>query len=461
VFAVGTLQESTVTPDMAPFVAARALPPYLSTVQSPVRAFKTAGVSGTGFGILGFGDLTLPMNAHSGRPEIAPYPDWTAQFLVHKTPSQRAYVVRHGELAGSWGIHVRNADGSMPTIDAPGKGYYWLDPRWRDPGNMSAGFTGPLGHLEHRAEQGDNAHQPSLAFVPYLVTGDRFFADEVAYWANFCLIGSFASDDNRKGPQGLLIGNEVRGIGWALRNLGDAAAYLPDASPMKAYLAAKVWTNLTYLDKLAATYQSGPVQTLFPNRRPEDGMPQYQPYMWISVWEQSYLAWAVDRVMEHGPVGAYNFASAGGTMRNRIARLQLSLFTSPQWPKDPQRQAPYLLAAGTVGPNRTVTYFQKLSDVATATFSVPTPAAPDFVRPFEGYYGPEARLLLMITERLGDAGAREQLALLMADAHDKQTMVADLNARSGWAVGRDAANPVVTRTTTTTARPAAAARKTR
>ena len=27
------------------------------------------------------------------------------------------------------------------------------------------------------------AHQPSLAFVPYLVTGDRFFADEMAFWA--------------------------------------------------------------------------------------------------------------------------------------------------------------------------------------------------------------------------------------------------------------------------------------
>src|SRR3954470_2552714 len=105
--------------------------------------------------------------------------------------------------------------------------------------------------MDHRAAPGDNAHHPSLAFVPYLLTGERYFADELAYWANFSLLGSFASDDNRKGAQGLLIGNEVRGIGWALRSLGDAAAYLPDGSPLKSYLAAKTLANLAYLDNYA------------------------------------------------------------------------------------------------------------------------------------------------------------------------------------------------------------------
>jgi hypothetical protein len=442
VFAIGGLRESVVTPDLSPFVTAHAIPAFLPTVGAPARTLDTKGVSGTGFGILGFGDLTVPMNAHSGRPEIAPYPDWTAQFLARKTASSRAYMIRHGELGGSWGIHVRKPDGSMPSLDAPGSGYYWLDARWRDPGNRSAGFTGPQGHLEHRAEPGDIAHQPSLAFVPYLITGDRFFADEMAYWANFCLIGSFASDDNRKGARGLLIGNEVRGIGWALRNMGDAAAYLPDASPMKVYLAAKVWSNLTDLDQYAATFQSGPLQTLFPRRRPEDEMPQYQPYMWISLWEQSYVAWAVDRVMQHGQVtSAYNFANGGATIRNRIARLHLNLFSHAQWPKDHTRQAPYLVAAGTVTADRKVTYFQKFSDAAAATFSVPKTGEPDFVRPFAGYYGPEARLMLMICDGLGDAAAAERVADLMADKYQGVTMIDDLNKRSGWAIAPGSVNP--------------------
>jgi hypothetical protein len=436
VFPSSGLIESAVTPDFSSAVAAQAIPAYLATVGAPARTLTGQGVSGTGFEILGFGDLAVPMDAHGGRPELAPYPDWTAEFLVHGTAAERAYVLRHGELAGSWGIHVRNADGSMPTIDSPGQAYYWMDPRWRDPGNRSAGFTGPRGRMDHRAQPGDIAHQPSLAFVPYLATGDRYFADELAYWANFCLLGSFASDDNRKGSQGLLIGNEVRGIGWGLRNLGDAAAYLPDDDPLKGYLAAKTFANLAYLDTYAATFDSGPVRTLFPGRRPEDTVAQYQPYMWISLWEQSYVAWAIDHVMAHGTAGSVNLASTGSTVRNRIARLQLGLFTSAQWPRAADRQAPYLLAAGrwTGGSPARVEYFRSFAEVASATFSVPTPGAPDFVRAFEGNYGPEARLLLMICSRLGDSGADGAINTVMTHSANGVSMVADLDKRAGWAI---------------------------
>ena len=442
VFVTGGLQESSVTPDFSPFVAARALPAYLPTVASPARSIKTPE-----FGLLGFGTLMRPMNAHGGRPEIAPYPDWTAQYLVNRKPDQRAYMLRHGELAGSWGVHVRDADGTMPTIDK--YPYYWLDPRWRNETPLQGPRSvrrDPEGNyvIPGMAEPGDNAHQPSLAFVPYLVTGDRFFADETAFWANFSLIGSYANDYNRKGQQGLLIGNEVRGIGWALRNLGDAAAYLPDNDPMKRYLADKVVNNLNDLEVYAQTFKSGPLQTLFPGRRPEDETGRYQPYMWIALWEQTYVAWAVDRVMQHGQVSpVHNFGSAGKTLRNRIARLQLSLFTSPQWSRDHERQAPYLLAAGTwsKGPRSTVTYFQTLAEMSKATFAAAEPGkSPDFVRPFAGYLGPEARLLLLICEKLGDAGASQSLKALMADVNDGVSMVDDLNKRSGWAIAPGSVN---------------------
>lgn len=445
VFTTGGLRESTVTPEFSTAVAARALPAFLPSVASPARPINDKSPE---FGILGFGALTLPMNAHGGRPELAPYPDWTAQYLVHKKPDQRAFVMRHGELAGSWGIHVRDLDGSMPTIDK--YPYYWLDPRWRNetplqgPRNVRRGPGGNF-VIAGQAEPGDIAHQPSLAFVPYLVTGDRFFADETAFWANFCLIGSYANDHNRRGKEGLLIGNEVRGIGWGLRNLGDAAAYLPDRDPMKRYLAAKVLNNLAYLENYGQTFQSGRLQTLFPSRRPEDENPRYQPYMWISLWEQTYLAWALDRVMQQGQVTpAHNFANAGTSIRNRIARLQLSLFTNPQWPKDHEKQAPYLLAAGTwaKGPRSTITYFQSLAEMKAATFAVAEPGkSPDFVRPFQGFLGPEARLLLMICERLGDAGAAESLKALMHDVNGGLSMVDDLNKRSGWAIASASRDP--------------------
>ncbi len=162
VFVTGGLQESSVTPDFAPFVAARALPAYLPTVASPARSIKTPE-----FGLLGFGTLMRPMNAHGGRPEIAPYPDWTAQYLVNRKPDQRAYMLRHGELAGSWGVHVRDADGTMPTIDK--YPYYWLDPRWRNETPLQGPRSvrrDPRGQLRHPGDgRAGRQRAPAVACV--------------------------------------------------------------------------------------------------------------------------------------------------------------------------------------------------------------------------------------------------------------------------------------------------------
>ena len=37
------------------------------------------------------------MADHSGRAELAPLPDWTARYLVHKDSTQRSFVLSVGE----------------------------------------------------------------------------------------------------------------------------------------------------------------------------------------------------------------------------------------------------------------------------------------------------------------------------------------------------------------------------
>jgi hypothetical protein len=169
------------------------------------------------------------MPDHGGREDLAPYPDWTARYLVHQRPQQRQFVLAHGDLAGSWPMHLREPDGSLVSIDKrPG---FWLDGR-ADPGNGPAGDLNALGPLTP-----DIAHQPSLAYVPYLIAGDRYYADEMRFWANYDLIATWQDEtyNARGGSQGLLKENEVRGIAWAVRNLADAAAFLPDNDPLKPY----------------------------------------------------------------------------------------------------------------------------------------------------------------------------------------------------------------------------------
>ncbi|MEO8679642.1 MAG: hypothetical protein ABI665_11385 [Vicinamibacterales bacterium] len=404
------LEESEVTPDFRPFVLARALPPYLSTIKGPTRE-----ITGPQFEILKMGDLTLPMNAHGGRQEIAPYPDWTAQYLVNKRPDQRAFVLRQGELAGSFGIHIKEPDG-VRLISIDEHPNFWLDIRADADGRPKNGLRGV-------AEPGDNAHQPSLAFVPYLVTGDRYFLDEMKYWANFSLLWTFQDSysKQRGGSEGLLIYNEVRGIGWALRNLADTAAYLPDDDTMRAYFRQKVINNLTYLDKYAAGLQT-PLGTLFPGRRPEDE--QWAPYSWISLWEQIYLAWAIDRAQQHG-------FGPGRVLRDRIMKLQLRLFTSEADGYRRSHAGAYVLAVGTKTGN-TVKYFTTLAEMFQITDKFGN------LRPFEGYYGPEARLMVMMAMLQGLPGASEAYQFLMSHVgEDGISLAADLAKRSGWGIALD------------------------
>ena len=98
------------TPDLRPFNASRALPKFLSIVTNVVSA-----PTGARYEILREGALTANMADQRGRQELAPFPDWTARYLVHKHATQRAFVLANGDLSGSWPVHVREADDSATS----------------------------------------------------------------------------------------------------------------------------------------------------------------------------------------------------------------------------------------------------------------------------------------------------------------------------------------------------------
>jgi len=260
IFETGTTALATVKDDPAPANRAKVLPPYLSLVTNVVNT-----AIGSNYDILNAGALNTNMPEHGGRPELAPYPDWTARYLVHRDAAQRTFVLLHGDLAGSWPVHVREPEGSAST-GVGSERFVSLDQRpnlWYDERAQNAGFDYVKGSPMPIREYGsvtpgpgqsplipDNAHQPSLAYVPYLLTGDRYYAEEMAFWAEYSMLRTYPADGNR-GSQGILEANEVRGYGWALRNLVDAAALYPDGSPVKAYLSDKVVANLQWLDNYA------------------------------------------------------------------------------------------------------------------------------------------------------------------------------------------------------------------
>ena len=426
----GATPLASITPDIAPFNASGAVPPYLSLVANQVNA-----PTGANFAILKQGALDANMPAHGGRAELAPYPDWTARYLVHRNQTQRAFVLAHGDLSGSWPIHVREAEGSAKTgvgaerlVSLEQRPTIWFDSRAQG-ASLDYVKGSPMPIREYASLTPgpgqsplipDNAHQPSLAFVPYLLTGDRYYAEEMAFWANYSMLRTYPSDGVR-GADGILAYNEVRGYGWALRNLADAAAYYPDASPVKAYLARKVAANLQWLDAYANAQDpvANPFQVLWRNKRPEGS--QY-----VGLWEQNYLAFAIDR--------AHKLGFAGGLAhRDAIARLQLKLFTSePEYPR--AQGAPYVVGVG-VGSGSTFTFHTTMAQIWSATQSQ--------TRPFAGYYGPEARLNLMIAVEAGWPSARSAYDYLwpFIGVQSFWGSLPDLAQRAGWALDFAGAPP--------------------
>ena len=106
VFAVASTTLASITPDIAPFNASKAIPPYLSQVANVVSA-----PVGASYDILQAGAVLPNMPAQGGRPELAPFPDWTARYLVYKDSTQRSFVLANGDLSGSWPIHMRESGG--------------------------------------------------------------------------------------------------------------------------------------------------------------------------------------------------------------------------------------------------------------------------------------------------------------------------------------------------------------
>ena len=105
------------------------------------------------------------------------FPNWVPVYLTYKNPTELAVILKNGDLAGSWPMHLNQSDGNPMNIDQ--NPMFWMDPRGGQWGTQGvAGDWNSRGPLSP-----ETAHTPSLAFVPYLVTGDRYYVDEMKDWA--------------------------------------------------------------------------------------------------------------------------------------------------------------------------------------------------------------------------------------------------------------------------------------
>ncbi len=185
------------------------------------------------------GPATKYMPQPGAHRDIGPLPIWTVHYLLTMDRRPKNITLATGDMAGSWSVHYRDHNTDLPVSL---KDYPYLSTH----ANKRGQGPHPLPPcLECRsAFTADVAHEPSLVFVPYAVTGDYYYLEELQFWADWNV---FETEPMYRGlDQGLVKWQQPRGVAWSLRTLGQAAYITPDEHPLKNYFVQQVHNNLDY-----------------------------------------------------------------------------------------------------------------------------------------------------------------------------------------------------------------------
>jgi hypothetical protein len=130
-----------------------------------------------------------------------------------------------------------------------------------------------------------------LGYLAYLLTGDRFYAEELSFWASFQM-GEWPH-------QGLNWQGLDRAFAWSLRQVTDAAYILPETDPLQAYFAKGI---AKCLDELTEKLVRSGRRVHSP---PEGGWKVSGRYNWVnamqcSSWQYAWVVWSLGNAADKG-----------------------------------------------------------------------------------------------------------------------------------------------------------------
>ena len=236
-------------------IASRAVPNYDQTVTIKPAVLAAMGTSlpdGT-IDPMTIGVATAYMPNTGAHEDIGILPGWSADYVLSMDKRARDVTLLTGDGAGAFSMHYRDKTTDRP-VSLSNYPYMTIAGRSTDTYNPVAkrmeAFPGCSGTCTSPYTH-DIPHQPSLAYLPYLVTGDYYYLEEMQFWAMY---DTFASNPGyRNAGAGLVIPEQLRGQAWALRTLAQAAYITPDADVLKTDLVTLINNNLDWYNTNYAT----------------------------------------------------------------------------------------------------------------------------------------------------------------------------------------------------------------
>ena len=225
------------------------------------------------------GDHTPNMDETGYQPGIGPLPQWDAVYAVSTDVRALDYMLANADGGGAYSIHLRDEKTGLPISIDDYPNTSLVDPESSKP-------VIPTGPRSIYFEGQWSSHQPSIGFLPYVVTGDYYYLEEMQFWSAYNLIWTNAEYRNRE--RGWFYTGSIRGQAWAYRSLAQAAYITPDAHPYKAYLLDKLRHNIGRDTYLYVT-PGGPHKNNLGAMYSYDGNDTYLFFDYFMSWTVQYL----------------------------------------------------------------------------------------------------------------------------------------------------------------------------
>lgn len=190
------------------------------------------------FGPMDFGIFQPYMGTTGGRSDIGLAPAWYAATILSMDKRAKNLMLESANVAGSWSIHRRHTDGTMldvirfPRATLAGTPMDSINPLTKLPEKLPALITKSL-------SQPDTSHQPAFAYIPYILTGDYYYLEELKFWCHFNTY--YGNPYYRNFEKALFRTDQVRGQAWSLRTMAQAEYIVPDDDVHKT--AYKYWLD--------------------------------------------------------------------------------------------------------------------------------------------------------------------------------------------------------------------------
>lgn len=392
-------RQRPVVGDVNALISQTLLPPY------DVRHREAATDVHVRYQPMDLAGISPDMPGTGERPDIGLVTEAQGRYICTGSAEALDTLRAQAEGAGALPWHMRDEKTGAPVELDVNKAMSWYEePNVGNP-HISLTKTGITI---------DSAHQPAVAYLPYLLTGDPYHLEDLQFAANFNR-GTLPPEYRPSIPQ-------PRSFAWSMRTLAQAAKVTPADVP--SWLLPRIYWQAD-LSRTATWFRQAYVESRDPLRSlfratdnleySRDEAPSAPAHCWIAPWMDDFLATAMGWIVLMGfdewkPLFAWKIAST-------VARTN----GTSGWVR--AHSTPYRLIVRPQESAPIVGSWAEAWNLTNLLWKWP-PSNPDEIQGQDLTYYTYTRGVLVLADRLGVQGARACLTWINDQLRQRRANVA-------------------------------------